>query len=90
MATDIMATSTTKLTPPTCFLGAVSLIETLTRTKESAAKIAAALKESGKASEQLDVQREVYRGFASSGSKLFFLISQLLAVNPMYQFSLAR
>lgn len=67
----------------------ISLIDTLTRTKESAAKIAAALEESGKASEELDKQREVYRGFASSGSKLFFLISQLIAVNPMYQFSLA-
>ena len=67
----------------------VALIDTLSNTKTAAAKIAAALEESGKASEELDRQREVYRGFAKDGSRLFFLIEQLQAVNPMYQFSLA-
>lgn len=67
----------------------VALIDTLTSTKEAASKIAAALEESGKASEELDRQREVYRGFAKDGSKLFFLMSQLEAVNSMYQYSLA-
>ena len=66
-----------------------SLIETLTSTKKAASKIAAALEESGKASEELDRQREVYRVFAKDGSKVFFLMSQLEGVNPMYQFSLA-
>ncbi|GMH82520.1 hypothetical protein TrST_g11065 [Triparma strigata] len=67
----------------------VALIDTLTSTKEAASKIATALEESGKASEELDRQREVYRGFAKDGSKLFFLMSQLEAVNSMYQYSLA-
>ena len=67
----------------------VALIDTLTNTKEAASKIAIALEESGRASEELDRQREVYRGFAKDGSRLFFLVSQLQAVNPMYQYSLA-
>jgi dynein heavy chain 2 len=67
----------------------VALIDTLTSTKEAASKIAAALQESGKASEEIDRQREVYRGFAKDGSKVFFLMSQLENVNPMYKFSLA-
>jgi dynein heavy chain 2 len=66
-----------------------ALIDTLSNTKTAAAKIAAALEESGKASQELDRQREVYRDFAKDGSRLFFLIEQLQAVNPMYQFSLA-
>jgi len=37
----------------------------------------------------LDQQREVYRSFAKTGSKLFFLVKSLQIVNPMYQFSLA-
>ena len=66
-----------------------ALIDTLTNTKVAAGKIADALEVSAKASEELGRQREVYRVFAKAGSKLFFLISQLENVNPMYQFSLA-
>ena len=67
----------------------ITLIETLTRTKEKAAEIEDALVLSADASIKLDQQREVYRPFALSGSSLFFLVKSLQASCHMYQFSLA-
>ena len=66
-----------------------SLIESLTRTKEKSAEIEDALIKSADASIKLDEQREVYRPFALSGAKLFFLVKALQNINHMYQFSLA-
>jgi len=66
-----------------------ALIESLTKTKEKAAEIQHALEESAKASSELDRQRECYRPFSHDGSKLFFLVQELQALNSMYQFSLA-
>lgn len=66
-----------------------ALIESLTKTKMKSAEIHASLERSAEASLELDRQRNVYRPFAANGSKLFFLVTQLTAVNPMYQFSLA-
>ena len=66
-----------------------SLIESLSRTKEMSAEIADALLQSAEASVKLDQQRDVYRGFAQSGAKLFFLVKALQVTCHMYQFSLA-
>ena len=66
-----------------------SLIESLSRTKEKAAEIEDALQRSAEASSQLDIQREVYRAFACSGSKIFFIVKSLQTLCHMYQFSLA-
>jgi len=66
-----------------------ALIESLTRTKEKAAEIEEALLKSAETSSQLDQQREVYRIFANSGSKVFFLVKSLQNVCHMYQFSLS-
>ena len=66
-----------------------SLIESLTRTKEKSAEIEDALVQSADASIKLDEQRDVYRPFALSGAKLFFLVKALQNINHMYQFSLA-
>ena len=66
-----------------------TLIESLTRTKEKSAEIENALVQSAEASIKLDQQREVYRPFASAGSKLFFIVKSLKTINNMYQFSLA-
>lgn len=65
------------------------LIESLSRTKHKSAEIEEALALSAEASLKLDAQREVYRSFARAGSKLFFLVKALNAINHMYQFSLA-
>jgi dynein heavy chain 2 len=67
----------------------VKLIESLTQTKETSKGISDALQESEQAGEELDRQREGYRPFAADGSTLFFLMGQLVAINHMYQFSLA-
>jgi len=66
-----------------------SLIDSLSRTKEKSKEIEEALVKSADASVKLDEQREVYRPFASAGSKLFFLVKSLQAVCHMYQFSLS-
>ena len=66
-----------------------SLIESLTKTKEKSAEIEDSLVQSAAASVQLDEQREVYRPFAHTGSKLFFIVKTLQSVCHMYQFSLA-
>jgi dynein heavy chain 2 len=65
-----------------------TLIESLTKTKEKSAEIEDALVKSAEASVKLDQQREVYRSFATSGAKLFFLVKYLQNVCHMYQFSL--
>ena len=65
------------------------LIESLTQTKITSREISEALEKSSRASVELDQQREVYRPFARDGSTLFFLVGALIAVNHMYQFSLA-
>ena len=66
-----------------------SLIDSLTKTKEKSAEIADALVKSADASVKLDEQREVYRSFAKTGAKLFFIVKSLHNVSQMYQFSLA-
>ena len=65
-----------------------SLIESLSKTKEKSAEIEESLVLSAEASKQLDKEREVYRPFANSGSRLFFLVKSLEVINHMYQFSL--
>ena len=66
-----------------------SLIDSLTKTKQKSAEIEDSLVQSAAASVQLDEQREVYRPFARTGSKLFFMVKTLQSVCHMYQFSLA-
>ncbi|CAM9334952.1 unnamed protein product, partial [Hapterophycus canaliculatus] len=66
-----------------------SLIERLSETKATAAEIQLSLEKSAEASEELDRQRDVYRGFARAGSTLFFLVEAMQAMSPMYKSSLA-
>mmetsp|Transcript_41826 Transcript_41826/g.82044 ORF Transcript_41826/g.82044 Transcript_41826/m.82044 type:complete len:4055 (+) Transcript_41826:307-12471(+) len=65
-----------------------ALITSLDQTKTQSVDITKALKTSKQVQADLDKQREVYRPIANVGSVLFFLISDLPAVNHMYQFSL--
>jgi len=65
------------------------LIDSLSQTKEASKEIQDALSASAEASVELNKQREAYRGFSSDGSRLYFLVRDLVAVNNMYQFSLA-
>ncbi|XP_076054654.1 dynein cytoplasmic heavy chain beethoven [Oratosquilla oratoria] len=65
------------------------LLASLEQAKSSAATIESSLVESVKLQEALEVEREAYVDFANSGSKLFFVISDLCKRSPMYRFSLA-
>jgi dynein heavy chain 2 len=64
------------------------LLESLNKTKISSGTIEFALKESIKLTEELDKEREVFLPLAETGSKLYFVISSVDAINVMYKFSL--
>ena len=66
------------------------LIDSLTQTKISSAKIKDALKASEVASKELEQERNAFRPFARDGSRLYFLVHRLRAQNHMYQFSLGH
>jgi dynein heavy chain 2 len=65
-----------------------ALIVSLDQTKEQSVEIGDALANSMTIQQDLDLQREVYRPIAATGSILYFLIAQLASVNNMYQFAL--
>ena len=64
------------------------LLLSLNETKSKSMIIAKSLAESSEIQRSLDQERDAYRPIASSGSSLYFLISDLQKVNQMYQFSL--
>jgi dynein heavy chain 2 len=66
-----------------------ALIESLSKTKLKSAEIEEALVQSAEASTVLDREREMYRPFAHSGSKIYFLVKTLQSLCHMYQFSLS-
>ena len=63
------------------FLENTVLIESLTQTKISSAKIKDALKASEVASKELEEERNAFRPFARDGSRLYFLVHRLRAQN---------
>lgn len=65
------------------------LIDNLNQTKVQSKQIEQSLTESKNLGLSLDQQRNVYSGFAKTGSDLFMVISDLIKMNNMYQFSLA-
>ena len=62
-------------------LGNEMIVDTLKCTKESASKINKTWLESKSTNEELDKQRHVYKQLSASGSKLYFLLSQLQTVS---------
>ncbi|XP_069495113.1 cytoplasmic dynein 2 heavy chain 1 isoform X2 [Ambystoma mexicanum] len=65
------------------------LIESLNQTKASSALIQESLTESHRLQVFLDQERDAYLPLAESGSKMYFIISDLSKINNMYRFSLA-
>ena len=65
------------------------LIETLGESKELSKVIAERLAESEKTEIEINEMRERYRGVATRGSIIYFVIADLAQIDPMYQFSLA-
>ncbi|CAG9466771.1 unnamed protein product [Pedinophyceae sp. YPF-701] len=64
------------------------LINTLAESKVKSNEIAAKVAEAEKTEKEIDEAREQYRAVAVRSSLLFFCISDLAAVDPMYQYSL--
>ncbi|KAH3745451.1 dynein heavy chain 10, axonemal [Pelomyxa schiedti] len=64
------------------------LIQTLERTKRKAQDISEKLVSAQETSEKLENSREQYLPVAKRGSVLFFVVSTLSFVNPMYEYSL--
>ncbi|NWR75951.1 DYH9 protein, partial [Centropus unirufus] len=70
------------------FLGDTALVENLEITKQTAAGIEEKVQESKVTEAKLNEAREHYRPAAARASLLYFTMSDLQAIHPMYQFSL--
>ncbi|XP_030390149.1 dynein heavy chain 9, axonemal isoform X7 [Gopherus evgoodei] len=70
------------------FLGDTALVENLETTKQTAAEIEEKVQESKVAETKINEAREHYRPAAARASLLYFIMNDLNAIHPMYQFSL--
>ena len=70
------------------FLGDTSLVENLEITKRTAAEIEEKVKEAIVTEKKINEAREHYRPAAARASLLYFILSDLNKINPLYQFSL--
>ncbi|XP_065591374.1 dynein axonemal heavy chain 17 isoform X2 [Cyrtonyx montezumae] len=70
------------------FLGDTALVENLETTKRTAMEIEEKVKESKVTEVEINVARENYRPAAERASLLYFILSDLNKINPIYQFSL--
>ncbi|NXX48555.1 DYH17 protein, partial [Tricholaema leucomelas] len=70
------------------FLEDTVLVENLETTKRTAIEIEEKVKEAKITEEQINVARENYRAAAERASLLYFILSDLNKINPIYQFSL--
>lgn len=57
-------------------------------TKKTAAEIEVKVAEAKITSVEIDIAREIYRPAAARASLLYFILNDLNAINPIYQFSL--
>lgn len=64
------------------------LVETLNESKETAIVVAFRLIDAEKTEETITIEREKFRPLAAKGAVLFFIVTSLSDVDPMYQFSL--
>lgn len=65
------------------------LVDTLNESKETSFIIATRLLDAEKTEELITLEREKYRPLAAIGAVLFFVVSSLAEIDPMYQFSLS-
>ena len=65
------------------------LIATLSQSKVTSNEIASKVAEAERTEKEIDATRELYRPVALRASLLFFCISDLALIDPMYQYSLA-
>lgn len=67
----------------------VELVDTLENTKEKAAEVSQKIKLAEETSVDIEVLRNGYRLAAQRGAILYFVLSEMSVVNPMYQYSLS-
>jgi len=65
------------------------LIDTLDNTKVKASEVAEKLRMGVKTAKEIEHSRNIYKITAKYGAILFFVLTDLATVNPMYQFSLS-
>ncbi|CAM38695.1 putative dynein heavy chain [Leishmania braziliensis MHOM/BR/75/M2904] len=65
------------------------LIATLENTKSSATEVEQKLRQAQETAQTTEESRQQYRPAAKRGAVLYFIISQLSAINPMYEYSLS-
>ena len=63
-------------------------MENLETTEKTAAEIENKVSEAKSTTIKIDTAREWYRPAATRASLLYFILNQLNAINPIYQFSL--
>jgi len=64
------------------------LIDTLEYSKKTSAVINKAMEEAAVTEKEIDEVRKSYRDYAYRASLLFFCVTELMVIDPMYQFSL--
>ncbi|CRK89849.1 CLUMA_CG003435, isoform A [Clunio marinus] len=64
------------------------LVDTLNESKETSIVIESRLDDAEKTEEMITIEREKYRPLAAQGAVLFFVVTSLAEIDPMYQFSL--
>ncbi|KAG5459929.1 MAG: ATP-binding dynein motor region D5-domain-containing protein, partial [Olpidium bornovanus] len=67
----------------------IELIRTLESTKTKAVEIAQKLTLANQTSAEVEQSRDAYRPAAKCGAVLFFVLSELAVINPMYEYSLS-
>ncbi|XP_058811885.1 dynein axonemal heavy chain 10 isoform X1 [Topomyia yanbarensis] len=67
----------------------VELVTTLENTKEKAAEVSLKIKLAEETSLDIELLRNGYRLAAQRGAILYFVLSEMSVVNPMYQYSLS-
>ncbi|XP_058415682.1 dynein axonemal heavy chain 9 [Diceros bicornis minor] len=70
------------------FLGDTTLVENLEITKQTAAEVEKKVQEAKVTEMKINEAREHYRPAAARASLLYFIMSDLSKIHPMYQFSL--
>ncbi|KAJ1502678.1 Dynein heavy chain 10, axonemal [Coelomomyces lativittatus] len=65
------------------------LIKTLEETKSKATEIANKLVLANQTSKDVELSRDGYRSVAKCGAILYFVLAELSAINPMYEYSLS-